>query len=99
MGINQEGKNWEIIDYKFKKEINKLPIQCKKKYAVFKYIVEFSGISGLSTYSGFKLEALQGNLKGQYSVRLNKGYRVIFVVNKNVKQVELYEISKHEYFQ
>jgi len=91
--------NWQIIDYKFKKEIINLPIQCKKKYAVFKYISEYSGLKGLSNYPGFKLEQLKGNLKGVYSVRLNIAYRVLFIVNEEKKMIEIYEISKHEYNQ
>ncbi|OGI10786.1 MAG: hypothetical protein A3F80_07110 [Candidatus Melainabacteria bacterium RIFCSPLOWO2_12_FULL_35_11] len=91
--------NWQIIDYKFKKEIDNLPVQCKKKYAVFKYISEHSGLKGIGGYPGFKLEQLKGNLKGVYSVRLNIAYRVLFIVNEEKKLIEIYEVSKHEYNQ
>jgi len=91
--------NWEVVDYKFKKEIDNLPIQCKKKYAAFKYISEHSGLKGLSNYSGFKLEQLKGRLKGVYSVRLNIAYRILFIADEEKKLIEVYEISKHEYNQ
>ena len=91
--------NWQVIDYKFKKEIDKLPIQCKKKYAVFKYVSEFSGLLGLSKYPGFNLEMLKGTLKGAYSIRLNIAYRVLFIINETRKIIEVIEISKHEYNQ
>lgn len=91
--------NWQVIDYKFKKEINNLPTQCKKKYAVFRYVSEFSGLNGLSKYHGFKLEMLKGRLKGAYSIRLNIAYRVLFSVNEKHKIIEIIEISKHEYNQ
>lgn len=91
--------NWQIIDYKFKKEINNLPIQCKKKYAVFKYVSEFAGLNGLSEYPGFKLEMLKGSLKGAYSIRLNIAYRVLFSVHDDYKTIEVIEVSKHKYNQ
>ena len=91
--------NWQIIDYKFKEEINKLPVQCKKKYAVFKYVCESTGLNGLNKYPGFKLEMLKGSLKGLYSVRLNIAYRVLFGANKEHKIIEIREVSKHEYNQ
>ncbi len=91
--------NWRIIDYKLKREINNLPTQCRKKYAVFKYISEYSGLSGLKKYPGFKLEHLKGGLKGVFSIRLNVAYRVLFIINEEKKLIEIYEISKHEYNQ
>ena len=91
--------NWQIIDYKFKKEINNLPVQCKKKYAAFKYVIKASGLQGLNKYPGFKLEVLKGNLKGIYSIRLNVAYRVLFSVNEDKKVVDITEVSKHEYNQ
>ena len=91
--------SWQIIDYKFKREINNLPTQCKKKYAAFKYISEYSGLSGLRNYPGFKMERLKGELKGIFSIRLNIAYRVLFAVNEEKKLIEIYEVSKHEYNQ
>ena len=91
--------NWQTIDYKFKKEINSLPVQCKKKYAVFKYVVEASGLQGLNKYPGFRLEMLKGSLKGIYSIRLNISYRVLFSVNESKEVVYIIEVSKHEYNQ
>ena len=89
--------NWQIIDYKFKKEIDHLPAQCKKKYAVYKYVIEASGLQGLNKYPGFKLEMLKGSLKGIYSIRLNIAYRVLFSVNEDKEVIEITEVSEHEY--
>ena len=46
---------------------------------------------------GFKLEALQGNLAGLFSIRLNIAYRVVFEVTHEIKIVEIIEIAKHRY--
>ena len=89
--------NWDIVDYKHKKVIDKLPIQCKKKYAVFKYIAQQSGINGLDSYPGFKLEILKGKLAGLYSIRLNIAYRVVFDVQEEIRIIDILEVSKHEY--
>jgi plasmid maintenance system killer protein len=89
--------SWEVIDYKFKKIIDKLPIQCKKKYAVFKYIVQAAGLDGVINSPGFHLERLKGKLQRYHSIRLNIAYRVIFEVNDQVKIIDIYEISKHKY--
>jgi plasmid maintenance system killer protein len=91
--------NWEVIDYKHKKAINKLPIQCKKKYAAFKYIAQHSGLEGLGSSPGFKLEMLKGKLAGLYSIRLNIAYRVIFDVKNEIRIIDVLEVSKHEYNQ
>jgi len=89
--------SWDLIDYKHKKVIDKLPIQCKKKYAVFKYIAQCTGLDGLSASPGFKLEMLKGKLAGLYSIRLNIAYRVIFEVKSEIQVIEILEVSKHEY--
>ena len=89
--------NWEVVDYKHTKVINKLPIQCKKKYAVFKYIAQHSGLDGLGASPGFKLEVLKGKLSGLYSIRLNIAYRVVFDVKDEIRVIDILEVSKHEY--
>lgn len=91
--------NWEVIDYKHKKIINNLPVQCKKKYSVFRYIAEYSGLVGLKSSPGFKLEILKGKLTGLYSIRLNIAYRVIFEIQEKIRVIDVIEISKHEYNQ
>lgn len=97
MGINWEYKNWQVLDWKLKKCIDKLPIQCKKKYAVFKHVTEFSGLNGLMKYPGFNLEKLKGELKDKYSIRLNISYRVVFSIDESQKTININEVSKHEY--
>lgn len=89
--------SWEVIDYRYKKVIDKLPIQCKKKYAAFKYIAQHSGLKGLAESHGFKLETLKGKLAGLYSIRLNIAYRVVFDVKDEIRIIDILEVSKHKY--
>jgi len=90
---------WKVNDSDYKKTIYSLPKQCKKKYAVFKYIAEYSGLNGLNDAPGFRLEMLKGKLFGLYSIRLNISYRVIFDVKQEIKVIDIIEISKHKYYQ
>ena len=64
---------------------------------VFKYIAQQSGIDGLDSYPGFKLEMLKGKLVGLYSIRLNIAYRVVFDVQEEINIIDILEVSKHEY--
>ena len=45
----------------------------------------------------FHDEPLKGERKGQRSVRMNKAYRIIYVVIKDRIHIELIEVNKHEY--
>ncbi len=88
---------WRVVDHKFVKAIRNLPVQCLKKYAVFKAKVEFLGLESIRNKPGLKLEMLQGNLHGLYSIRLNRSYRVVFSVSHYDRIVTILEISKHRY--
>lgn len=44
-------------------------------------------------------EPLKGKRQGQRSIRLNKAYRAIYIINKEgvIHFVEVEEVNKHEY--
>lgn len=88
---------WKVYDHKFIKIIKALPVQCLKKYGVFKAKVEFLGFDSIKNKPGLKLERLKGSLQGCYSIRLNRSYRVVFNVNQHDRIVTILEISKHRY--
>jgi proteic killer suppression protein len=48
---------------------------------------------------GFHDEPLKGKRLGQRSIRLNKSYRAIYVIDRDggVEIVEVQEVNKHEY--
>ncbi len=48
---------------------------------------------------GFHDEPLRGKRQGQRSIRLNKAYRAIYVVDSsgNTHIAEILEVNKHEY--
>ena len=51
------------------------------------------------SYPGVSDEPLKGKRSGQRSIRLNKSYRAIYVINRDggVEIVEVQEVNKHEY--
>ena len=43
----------------------------------------------------FNLEVLKGDRKGEFSIRLNDQYRLIFIMEKQTLTIQILEISKH----
>jgi proteic killer suppression protein len=67
--------------------------QYHKKVNILQAITE---LKDLYDFRSLYFEALKGDRKGQYSIRLNKQYRLIFVINKNGElEILIIEISKH----
>ncbi len=50
-------------------------------------------------YTCFHDEPLQGNRRGQRSIRLNQAYRAIYLETSDgdLELVEIIEVTKHEY--
>jgi toxin HigB-1 len=85
---------------KLDRQLEKTPFYIRDKFQYWVDLVEKYGFTETMKIKGFKHEALRGNLKGKRSVRLNKAYRIIYVIiaEKNgLKTVEVLEVSKHEY--
>ena len=51
----------------------------------------------LRNYKGLKMEKLQGNREGQYSVRLNDQYRLIFTIEQVIEENFLLIIAIVDY--
>lgn len=79
----------------FQKEIIK---QFKKKVQI---LISVSSIDELMLFRSLNFEALKGNRSGEYSIRLNLQYRLIFSLEKEnsgdiiIEIVMINEISKH----
>lgn len=89
---------WHIKEHrKIEKAISKLPLQVIKKYELWKDIVYRHGPGKLHEFPGFNDEKLKGDRLGQRSSRLNAQYRVIYMVEKDIVTVFVFEINPHEY--
>ncbi|MCE8159226.1 MAG: type II toxin-antitoxin system RelE/ParE family toxin [Candidatus Moeniiplasma glomeromycotorum] len=62
----------------------------KLAWKALKYLNRVEKLEDLKVFSGFQLEKLFGDRKGQHSVRINKQYRVCFWwKNGNAYEVEI----------
>jgi len=75
--------------------LSKLPKEIRAAYSVWRNIMLYDGFKGLREIKGFHLEKLKGERLGQYSCRLNRGYRVIFSQEGN--KITVLEVNKHVY--
>jgi len=79
----------------FQKEIIK---QFKKKIQL---LISVDSVEELRLFNSLHFEALKGNLTGEYSIRLNLQYRLIFSIEREdsvdivIEVILINEISKH----
>ena len=83
------------ISNKVWKKLNKLPRHIELQAES----VELEGIYKVRMIKGYHDESLKGQRKGQRSVRISKGCRIIYreekSINKNIILIE--KINKHDY--
>lgn len=62
--------------------------------------VELMGLKYTQEISGYNDEGLKGKRQKQRSIRLSQGYRAIYEIVKDTKEVriiEIQEVNKHKY--
>ncbi len=84
-------------DSKIDKDIAKLPAHIIDKLKSWAKIVNHFGIMEARKCTGYHDEPLQGERKGQRSIRLNKAYRAIYIEDKKIIRITVIEVNKHEY--
>ncbi len=89
---------WEVLEHRrVAGKLRRLPDELLKRYEKWKDIVRISGPAGLRRIKGFRDEALRGEWKGCRSSRLNQQYRVIYRVERDEIQVQVIDVTAHEY--
>lgn len=89
---------WKIYEKKsLTKTINKVPLQVRKHYELWKRIVELEGPQGLRLIKGMHDEALSGKLKGYRFSRLTLQWRVIYRDEKGELEVFVIDVNPHKY--
>lgn len=79
----------------------KFPADVITKFKKTILILQYADSSNsLKKFKGLNFEALKGNLKGYYSVRVDIRYRLIFTINKDLSLtvseiIVIDELSKH----
>ena len=88
-----------VITNKAKKQITKLPVFIVTKLLSWVEDVEVRGLEMVRKIPGYHDEPLKGDRKGQRSIRLNRSYRAIYIINDDglVEFIEVIEVNKHEY--
>lgn len=81
------------------KQIRKLPKHIAAAYFTWVKSVELDGIRVTRLLPGYHDEPLKGSRKGRRSIRLSKGYRVIYEETEsgNVVLIGIQEVNKHDY--
>ena len=76
-----------------------MPLYIKEKLYKWVEQVKLLGLSEVRKIKGYNDEPLKGKRAGQRSIRLNKAYRAIYLIQKDqtIKFVEIKEVNKHDY--
>jgi proteic killer suppression protein len=81
------------------KELKKTPPYIQEKFRAWLVAVSKVGLMVTRRKPGWHDEPLQGKRKGQRSIRLNKQWRAIYVINQEdkIEFVEIIEVIRHDY--
>lgn len=87
------------LSAKANKDLKKIPLPITLKLIAWIEDVGSRGLSEIRKISGYHDEPLQGKRKGQRSIRLNKAYRAIYIIDSSgvISFVEIVEVNKHDY--
>jgi len=81
----------------FERDLAVVPLHLRDKAIFWIELVEMVGLREVRKKPGFHDEPLKGKRKGQRSVRLNVGYRLIYRELRGEVEILLLEVTKHEY--
>lgn len=87
------------ITKKAAKALRKAPKHVVRKLKVWKDRVEVEGIEQVRKTPGYHDEPLQGQRKGQRSIRLSQQYRAFYIEGEDgtIRFVSIIEVNPHEY--
>ena len=75
-----------------------MPIYVALKLQTWVHAVGRYGLQEVRKIKGYHDELLKGDRAGQRSIRLNKAYRAIYIIDHDeVYFAEIIEVTKHEY--
>jgi toxin HigB-1 len=88
-----------ILSEKAKNDLKKVPAYIATKLASWIDSVSHDGLLQIRKIPGYHDEPLKGKRVGQRSIRLNKAYRAIYVIDKNgtTELINIEEVNKHDY--
>ncbi len=81
----------------FERQFQKAPVHIRQKVKLWIFELAVKGLREARKRPGYHDEPLRGARKGQRSLRLSKGYRLIYVELEKGVLIELLEVNKHDY--
>jgi len=96
-------KDFMIVNVKISakaiKNLKRAPKYIQEKFTAWVIAVNKSGLENTKRCLGWHDEQLLGKRSGQRSIRLNKQWRAIYLINKNneIKFIEIIEVTPHDY--
>ena len=81
------------------KELKRSPHYIQAKFRAWLVAVNKAGVMEVRKCLGWHDEPLQGDRKGQRSIRLNRQWRAIYIVNDKAQLecIDVIEVMPHEY--
>ena len=81
------------------KDLKRAPEYIQEKFTSWVFAINRAGLAETRKRPGWHDEPLQGNRKGQRSIRLNKQWRAIYILKDDGKLelIEVIEVHPHEY--
>ncbi len=88
-----------ILSSLAKKQLRRTPEYIARKFDYWLAHIEMLGVQETRKYKGFHDEPLLGNWRNHRSVRLSKGYRVIYreINEHSYEVIQVMEVNKHDY--
>jgi proteic killer suppression protein len=88
-----------FLSKKAQKDLTKIPPNIQRKFLSWAKTVAEFGLQKVRLSKGFHDEPLTGQRQGQRSIRLNRAYRAIYIIDLNghIEFVEVIEVNKHDY--
>lgn len=82
-----------------KQDLKKVPVFIAIKLHAWIDAVGHNGLNNVRKIRGYHDEPLKGDRKGQRSIRLNRAYRAIYTIEKDITIdfIEVQEVHKHDY--
>lgn len=81
------------------KDLKQTPQHIQEKFRAWLVAVKKAGLTETRKRPGWHDEPLQGQRKGQRSIRLNKQWRAIYIIKDDgsIEFVEVIEVTPHAY--
>ena len=88
-----------ILSKEAERNLLKVPKYIARKLQSWIENIENDGLCEVKKIPGYHDEPLKGKRADQRSIRLNKAYRAIYIIDQNgkIEIVKVLEVNKHDY--